>query len=242
MGTVSSLLSDHIELRLRCVDRIGVAGYVRDLAYEGGLVRFLLHRASLAGGSIPSPALLAQNHDRMTGDFDRVVADSKVPVVRFNHGDSKELMARPYQLAAAAEGRAGVVLVGKTQERMKAWHGHKDGSSSFDTPGHPHFSFTRQSKVPDHWYFYLFDDQMGPGLHQTLLLCALPDVDHGQRTRMDKAPADQARHRVLRARQRPVASGRSRRRPPDLRIARRRPSPSPHRPLAARFAQPVHPR
>lgn len=162
MGTVSSLLSDHIELRLRCVDRIGVAGYVRDLAYEGGLVRFLLHRASLAGGSIPSPALLAQNHDRMTGDFDRVVADSKVPVVRFNHGDSKELMARPYQLAAAAEGRVGVVLVGKAQERMKAWHGHKDGSSSFDTPGHPHFSFTRQSKVPDHWYFYLFDDQWGP--------------------------------------------------------------------------------
>jgi hypothetical protein len=172
MGTVSSLLSDHIELRLRCVDRIGVAGYVRDLAYVG-LVRFLLHRASLAGGSIPSPVLLAQNHDRMTGDFDRLVAELKLPVVRFSHGDSKELMARPYQLAAATEGRVGVVLVGKAQERMKAWNGHKDSSTLFDTTRRPHFSFTRQSRVPDHWYFYLFDDQWGPAF---IKLCSYARV------------------------------------------------------------------
>ena len=187
MGTVSSLLSDHVELRLRCVDRIGVAGYVRDLAYEGGLVRFLLHRASLAGGSIPSPALLAHNHDRMTGDFDRFVADSKVPVVRFNHGDSKELMARPYQLAAAAEGRVGVVLVGKAQERMEAWRRPQGWELLVRHPRAP--ALLLHSPVQGSRPLVLLPVRrpVGPGLHQTLLVCALPDVDHGQRTRMDQS-------------------------------------------------------
>src|SRR5205823_6375533 len=28
MGTIASVLADHVSLRIRCVDRIGVAGYV----------------------------------------------------------------------------------------------------------------------------------------------------------------------------------------------------------------------
>lgn len=162
MGTVSSLLASHVELRLHCVDRIGVAGYIPELMYEGGLVKFLLHRASLVGSAkIPSPALLAQNRDRMVADLDHFVTESGLSVVRFRPGESKELAARPYQLAAGAEGRTGVVLVGKAQERIKAWAGYTD-SNPLGSAGHPHFSFTRQSRVPDHWYFYLWDDDWGP--------------------------------------------------------------------------------
>ncbi|MGH8996908.1 MAG: hypothetical protein ACRDYB_12910 [Acidimicrobiales bacterium] len=159
---MSSILASHVELRLRCVDRVGVAGYIPDLVYEGGLVKFLLHRASLIGkANIPSPALLSKNHDRMLADFDHFVAESGLSVVRFHRGESKELLARPHQLAADAEGRTGVVLVGKAQERIKAWAGYKD-SSDLATAGHPHFSFTRQSRVPDSWYFYLWDNDWGP--------------------------------------------------------------------------------
>ena len=58
---------------------------------------------------------------------------------------------------------------------------------------------------------------------------------------MGQAPADQAGGIEFSESDNGLcASGRSRRRPPDLRPARRRPSPSPQRPLAARFAQPVH--
>jgi hypothetical protein len=165
METVASLLSEHVSLRLRSVDRIGVAGYVPNLMHEGGLVAFLLHRASLVGTrNIPSPALLGHNHDRLVKDLDRFVTEHDLPVVRFRRGDSKEQIARPYQLAAAAAGRTGVVLVGKAQERMDIWRGwvDKDSPRSFKT--HPHFCFGRQSAVPDHWYFYLSDDQFGPVL------------------------------------------------------------------------------
>lgn len=163
MGTVAKLLADHVSLRLRCVDRIGVAGYVPNLCHEGGLVKFLLHRASLMGTrNIPSPALLGHNHDRLVADLDRFVAEGDLPVVRFRRGDSKEQIARPYQLEAAAEGRAGVVLVGKAQERMDVWRGWVDRASPRSIKGHPHFAFGRQSAVPDHWYFHIWDDVWGP--------------------------------------------------------------------------------
>ncbi|MGH9116371.1 MAG: hypothetical protein ACRD0A_00345 [Acidimicrobiales bacterium] len=40
MATVASRLADHITLRVRCVDRIGVAGYNPNLMHERGLVQF----------------------------------------------------------------------------------------------------------------------------------------------------------------------------------------------------------
>jgi hypothetical protein len=164
VATVSSLLSNHVSLRVASVDRLGIAGYIPKLAYEGGLVKFLLRRAAQAryAVNIPSPALLGRNHDRMVADLDRFVAERDVPVLRFKGGDVKEVIARPYQLAAAARGREGVVLVGKAQERQMAWAGYKDDKSKLATVGHPHFSFSRQSRVPDQWYFYLWDHQWGP--------------------------------------------------------------------------------
>ena len=165
MGTVASLLADHVSLRLGSVDRVGVGGFIPALQHEGGLIKFLLHRASLLGHrNLPSPALLGHNHDRMVRDLDRFVTEHELPVVRFRRGEGKEQIARPYQLAAAAEGRRGVVLVGKAQERMEVWRGWVDKASPRSTAGHPHFAFARQAGVPDHWYFYLWDDDWGPAL------------------------------------------------------------------------------
>lgn len=166
MSAVDRLLAEHVSLRITSIDRIGVAGYIRALCFEGGVVKFLLHRAAMLNRDtrIPSPALLGHNHDRLLKEMNSFVAEADLPVVRFANGDCKEDLARPYQDAAAAAGRPGVVLVGKAQEKMKAWVGYKDKASPLGTEAHPHFSFSRQSKVPDHWYFYLWDPQWGPAL------------------------------------------------------------------------------
>ena len=141
VASVSSVLADHVSLRVASVDRLGIAGYIPKLSYEGGLVKFLLHRAAQAryAVNIPSPALLGHNHDRMVAELERFVAAGDVPVVRFKRGEVKEDIARPYQLAAAAAGREAVVLVGKAQERQMAWSGYVDRQSKFSTAGHPHF-------------------------------------------------------------------------------------------------------
>jgi hypothetical protein len=57
-----------------------------------------------------------------------------------------------------------VVLVGKAQERMDIWRGWVDRASPLSFRTHPHFAFSRQSALPDHWYFYLWDREWGPVL------------------------------------------------------------------------------
>jgi hypothetical protein len=158
MGTVARLLAENVSFRCTSVDRIGIRGYIPGLQYEGGLLRFLLER----GYRIPSPAGLTHNHDRLTSKLEDLVATSDVPVVRFRRDDCKEDIARPYQLAAVAAGRSGLVLVGKAQERASSWRGFVDDAHAAHRPGHPHFSWRRMSSVPDHWYFYFWDGEWGP--------------------------------------------------------------------------------
>ncbi len=158
MGTVATLLAEHVSFRCTSVDRIGIRGYVPGLQYEGGLVKFLVNQ----GNRIPSPAALNHNRDRLVAELDALVDASGVPVVRFRRGESKEDIARPYQDAALAAGRPGLVLVGKTQERTSSWRGYVDKTHASHRPGHPHIEWRRQSSVPDHWYFYFADGEWGP--------------------------------------------------------------------------------
>jgi hypothetical protein len=88
-----------------------------DIQYEFGLVKFLLNR----GGTIPSPALLNRNHERLVAELEALEERIGVPVVRFKTGESKENLARPFQDEAAATGRPGLVLIGKAQERTSVW-------------------------------------------------------------------------------------------------------------------------
>ena len=158
MGTVARLLDEHVSFRCTSVDRIGVRGYIPGIQYEFGLVKFLLNR----GGTIPSPALLNRNHERLVAELEALEDSTGVPVVRFKSGESKEDIARPLQDEAAATGRSGLVLVGKAQERTSSWRGYVDDTHPGHRPSHPHMSWRRQSSVPDHWYFYSADPEWGP--------------------------------------------------------------------------------
>jgi len=122
------------------------------------MVKFLVNR----GNSIPSSAALNRNRDRLVGELEALVPASGVPIVRFKAGECKEDIARPYQDAAMAAGRAGLVLVGKAQERTSSWRGFVDDTHAGHRPNHPHITCRRQSSVPDHWYFYFADVDWGP--------------------------------------------------------------------------------
>ena len=114
METVASLLSEHVSLRLRSVDRIGVAGYVPNLMHEGGLVAFLLHRASLVGTrNIPSPALLGHNHDRLVKDLDRFVTEHDLSLIHISPlpaSSRRDQVERSGSRAGKAVPRAGTLV------------------------------------------------------------------------------------------------------------------------------------
>jgi hypothetical protein len=141
MGTVARLLEEHVSFRCTSVDRVGIRGYIPGLQYEGGVVKFLLNR----GNYIPSPAALNHNRERLVADLGALVAASGVPVVRFKAGESKEDIARSFQDEAQTAGRAGLVLVGKAQERASSWRGFVDPTHAGHRPNHPHIAWRRQA-------------------------------------------------------------------------------------------------
>lgn len=154
MATIRSLLRDRVSLQVRSVDRIYLQAYVPKLMSDGMLVRFLLDR----GYPFPSPALLGRIGSRYVAAIERFAARNGIPIVRFSKGESKEEVARPYLEAAARVGRFGCVMIGVAQERARVWRGWRQGGSD----GHPHFEFGRQSALPNHYYFYLYDREWGP--------------------------------------------------------------------------------
>jgi hypothetical protein len=160
VATISSLLADHVSLRVRSVDRILLAGYVPRLQSEGLLVRFLNERA---GGTIPSPAILGKIGDAYVEEINAFAKAREIPVVRFTKDMVKEDVARPYMQAAEQEGRSGVVMLGVAQEKAFAWRGWRDGGRD----AHPHFEFDRQAVFVNHYYFYIFDADWGPSFIKT---------------------------------------------------------------------------
>ena len=104
MATISSLLSEHVTLQVRSVDRIFLAGYVPRLQCDGQLVRFLNDRA---GGTIPSPAILGKIGRGYVEEINRFVNANEIPVVRFTKDMVKEDVARAHMQAAERDGRTG---------------------------------------------------------------------------------------------------------------------------------------
>ncbi|MDQ6774839.1 MAG: hypothetical protein M3071_01165 [Actinomycetota bacterium] len=160
MATISSLLADHVSLRVRSVDRIFLAGYVPRLQCDGQLVRFLNERA---GGTIPSPAMLGKIGRAYVEEVNAFAKANEIPVVRFTKDMVKEDVARPYMQKAERDGSSGVVMLGVAQEKAFAWRGWREGGHD----AHPHFEFGRQAVFVNHMYFYIFDPDWGPTFVKT---------------------------------------------------------------------------
>lgn len=154
MVDLGEALNHHVTFRLECPDRIYLNGYVPNLQVGGQVVTFLCTRR---GAPVPSPALLG----KMTRAFVQAVEDyaatEGIPVRRFERGERKEDVARPYLRAAERQGREGVVLIGVAQERSTSFRGSRE-----DRPGAPWFSFRRVSVAVKVFYFYLWDAEFGP--------------------------------------------------------------------------------
>jgi hypothetical protein len=160
VATISSLLADHVSLRVRSVDRIFLAGYVPRLQCDGRLVTFLNQRA---GGTIPSPAILGKIGDAYVKEINAFAETNGIPVVRFTKDMVKEDVARPHMQQAERDGRSGVVMLGIAQEKAWAWRGWRDGGHD----AHPHFEFARQAVFVNHFYWYTLDPQWGPSFVKT---------------------------------------------------------------------------
>ena len=120
-------------------------------------------------------------------------------MIRFTAGERKADVMAPYLEAAAAAGRSQIVAIGCAQEFQLVWTARKRDTD----PGRcPQFSFTKEQRRVSVFYVYIFDEQMGAGVHQDLQLLPVSGQGMGQRARVGQAAGGRRRDRFHRAVQR----------------------------------------
>jgi hypothetical protein len=151
------------------LDRIFLQGYVPKLQSVGQVCTFLRWGR---GFRIPSSAAFGKIGEAYTEAVHRFARDHEIPVVRFEKGQSKEEVARPYFEAAAAEGKGRVVLIGIAQEKASVWRSWK--AKGQEKAAHPHMEWGRQMAFVNHFYFYIWDEDWGGTFWKTNAYAPFP--------------------------------------------------------------------
>jgi len=161
--TIGQVLDGHVTLDLECLDRVYLNGYVPNLQVSGQVVTFLTRHL---GNPVPSPALFNQVGERFRAAVARFATTNQIPVVRFDKGQRKAEVMRPYLDAAKAAGRPGVVAVGVAQEFQRVFAG---SPRTPDGPGAPQFTFAKADRRVSCFCFYVWDQEFGPAF---IKICA----------------------------------------------------------------------
>ena len=160
--TVNDVLDGRVALDLECLDRVYLNGWVNNLQVGGQVVSFL---TAHLGYPIPSPAIFDKIGTAFRRAVTRFAEQDHIPVVRFTKADRKIDRMRPYLAAQAKTGRSGVAAIGIAQEYASVFTGtQREGST-----GAPWFAFHKADRRVTCYYFYLWDDDFGPGF---IKICA----------------------------------------------------------------------
>ncbi len=161
--SVAELLEGHVALEIQCLDRVYLNAYVPNLQVGGQVVAFL---TAHLGAPIPSPALFAGIGERFRRDVKRFAAEHNIPLLRFTKAERKIDVVRPMLATAERAQRPGVVAIGVAQEFQNVFTG---AGRPGENGGPPRFSYHKQDRRVTCFYFYVWDDDFGPGF---IKLCA----------------------------------------------------------------------
>ena len=159
---INDVLEGHVGLDLSCVDRLLCNAYVPNLQVSGQVVTFL---TSHLGFPIPSPALLEKIGNRFRREVKAFAGEHNIPILalakpdRTRWDDRKLDHVRPYLDAAQAEGRTGAVAIVQSQEFQWVF----SAKNRSKVPGVASFDFIKEERRVGTYYFYIYDDEFGPG-------------------------------------------------------------------------------
>lgn len=162
MADYPTLLRDHVTLKCRCIDRIFLQAYVPKLQTVGYVCSFLRWVRKF---KIPSSAAFGKIGKEYVKRIHAFAEAEKIPVVKFEKGQKKEEVARPYLEAAARAGKEQVVLIGIAQEKASKWHSWR--AKGQENSKHPHMEWGRQMGFVNHFYFYVWDADWGGAFWKT---------------------------------------------------------------------------
>jgi hypothetical protein len=158
-ATVNDLLEGHVGLDLESMDRIYLNGYVPNLQVAGQVVSFM---TAHLGYPIPSPAIMEKIGTAFRRSVREFADADHIPVVQFGKNDRKQDVMRRYLAAQAKTGRSGVAAIGVAQEYQNVFAASQRKDRG-DTGRQVWFSFRKADRRATCFYFYLWDEDFGPG-------------------------------------------------------------------------------
>ena len=156
MTSAADVIAGQMGLDLVCLDRIYLNGYVPNLQVAGQVVTFMRDHLGLP---IPSPAVMEKMGSRFRAAVAQLAEEEHVPVIVFAKTDRKLDKVRPLLDKAAKSGRSQLVAVGVAQEFANVFASSKKQMPS----GAPWFSFYKADRRVTCYYFYVWDEEFGPG-------------------------------------------------------------------------------
>ena len=178
MATVEILLKDNVTLKVECIDRLDLNGYVPRLQRPQNLWWFLHeHR----GCPVISPMLVKRLTDDFVRKIDRFAKANAVPVVHFDKKSCKEEIAQ--KKLEAFEGEEGVVMIGVAQEKISSFRSYQKNKGQPRPPGQTPLFRLLQGPGPREPILLLYPrSRLRALLHQVLLVRSLHCARLGQRT------------------------------------------------------------
>ena len=157
MPNVDTLLRDHVNLQVDCIDRLYLNGYVPRLQRPENLWWFLVRHH---GHPIPSPPLIKRYVDGFVKQIHEFAEANAVPLIELKKGQRKEDIAR--QQLARFNHPEGVVMIGVAQEKVSGFRCYLKGGNKRRRKGKPPcYAFYRGSQMVNQYYFYILDRDFG---------------------------------------------------------------------------------
>ena len=152
--SAAQVLSGHVTLEIRCIDRILLTFRQPRLQYGKGIHGFFCHHR---GNQFVSSALMHPMTEAFAADIHHYIGARNLDLIRFTKGESKDQIAKGY--LAGHNGGEQILFAGVAQEKTRIWRTRQRTDKS---TGRPYPWLCQEQAMVNHWYFYGFDADFGP--------------------------------------------------------------------------------
>jgi hypothetical protein len=185
--TAAEVLSGHVMLEVRCIDRVMLTFRQPRLQYGQGICNFFCqHR----GNRFVSSALMLPMTERFTAGIRQYIDTCRLDLVRFAKGQSKDQVAKEY--LAGHHGGECILFVGVAQEKNRVWR----TAQRRDRASGRRYPWLYQEGAGQPLVFLWLRRRFRPVPYQVLRLFPLHRPDLLQRARVRQAAVPEGRDLV----------------------------------------------
>ena len=152
--SVAEILRERVVLEVESMDRVYLNGRVPSLQTEGGVAKFIRGHLGLP---IASTAAIAPRTNEFVRKVHAFAQAHHLDLVSFEKDQRKDDVMKQY--LAAFQHTEGVLFIGRAQEKARVF---RTVQKKNPQTGRRYPWITRGTAVPNHFYFYLVDEDFGP--------------------------------------------------------------------------------